>query len=56
MPYALLVAGIGIVVGNIPTAYGMSPVFSYVLGATMIFLVLRFVGRPHVDSPELAGA
>jgi len=52
MPYALLVGGIGIVAGNIPTAYGMPPVFSYLVGATVIFLVLRFVGRPDLDSPQ----
>lgn len=54
MPYALLVGGIGILVGNLPTAYGMSPVFSYPLGALAIYLVLRFIGRPDMDSPQFA--
>ena len=52
MPYALLVGGIGIVVGDIPTAHGMSPIISYVLGITLILLVLRFIGRPDLDSPQ----
>jgi len=55
MPYALLVGAIGILVGNLPTAYGMSPVFSYIMGAAVIFLVLRFVGRPDMDSPQFSG-
>lgn len=54
MPYALLVGGIGILVGNLPTAYGMSPMFSYPLGALAIYLVLRFIGRPDMDSPQFA--
>jgi len=56
MPYALLVGGIGILVGNLPTAYGMSPMFSYPLGALAIYLVLRFIGRPDMDSPQFARA
>lgn len=56
MPYALLVGGIGIVAGNIPTAYGMPPIFSYVIGAAMIYLVLRYVGRPDMDSPQFSQA
>jgi len=55
MPYALTVGAIGILVGNLPTAYGMSPVFSYLIGAAVIFLVLRFVGRPDMDSPQFSG-
>ena len=56
MPYALLVGGIGILVGNLPTAYGMSPMFSYPLGALAIYLVLRFIGRPDMDSPQFERA
>ena len=55
MPYALMVGGIGILVGNLPTAYGMSPVFSYVMGVLVIFLVLRFVGRRDMDSLQFSG-
>jgi Na+/H+ antiporter NhaC len=54
MPYALLVGGIGVIVGDIPTAYGMSPVISYALGVTLIFLVLRFIGRRDMDSPQFS--
>jgi hypothetical protein len=38
--------------GDLPTAFGMPPWISYVLGGTVLFLVLRFVGRPDFDSPQ----
>ncbi|MDT8436784.1 MAG: Na+/H+ antiporter NhaC family protein [Gemmatimonadota bacterium] len=52
LPYALLVAGIGMAVGDIPTAFGMPPWISYALGAAALFLVLRFLGRRDDDSPQ----
>lgn len=44
LPYALLVAVIGMALGDIPTAFGLPWFVSYVLGVTCLFLVLRFVG------------
>ncbi len=44
LPYALLVAVVGMLVGDIPTAYGMPWIFSYALGIAIIFMVLRTVG------------
>ncbi|MFQ5678284.1 MAG: Na+/H+ antiporter NhaC family protein [Gemmatimonadota bacterium] len=52
LPYALAVAIVGMLAGDIPTAYGMSPILSYLLGVTVLFLLLRFVGRPDHDSPQ----
>ncbi|HSM09198.1 MAG TPA: Na+/H+ antiporter NhaC family protein [Gemmatimonadota bacterium] len=52
LPYALLVGVVAVVFGDIPTAYGMSPVFSYLLGGTALFLVLRFFGRHDLASPQ----
>ncbi len=46
LPYALLVAVIGMLFGDIPTAYGMPWIFSYALAIAAIFAILRFVGRP----------
>lgn len=46
LPYALLVAAVGMVVGDVPTAYGVSPWVSLGAGALILFLVLRFFGRP----------
>ena len=39
-------------VGYLPTAYGMHPAFSYLIGVVVLFLLLRYVGRPDLDSPQ----
>jgi Na+/H+ antiporter NhaC len=52
LPYALTVAVVGMAAGDLPTAFGMPPWISYVLGGSVLFLVLRFVGRPDFDSPQ----
>ncbi len=51
LPYALVVAGVGLVLGSIATAYGMPPALSLLLGAAVIGLVIRFVGC-KVDGTE----
>ena len=45
LPYALLVAGIGMLVGDIGTAYGLPNWIALASGAAILFLVLRFFGR-----------
>ena len=45
LPYALVVGVIGIVLGEIPTALGLSPWISLILGAVAVLAVLRFFGR-----------
>jgi Na+/H+ antiporter NhaC len=52
LPYALTVGVVGIMAGDIPTAYGMSPLWSYLIGAVVLFLILRFVGRHDLESPQ----
>jgi len=52
LPYAVLVGLLGIAVGDVPTAMGMSPWISYALGITVLFLVLRFLGRRDDESPQ----
>ncbi len=46
LPYALLVGVVGMAVGDVPTAYGMPWVVSYVLGIAILLGVLWFVGSP----------
>jgi Na+/H+ antiporter NhaC len=47
LPYALLAAGVAMLVGDLPTAlWGVNPLVSIALGLVLIYLVLRFVGRP----------
>ncbi|UCC73681.1 MAG: Na+/H+ antiporter NhaC family protein [Gemmatimonadota bacterium] len=44
LPYALVVAVVGMIVGDIPTAYGVPWFVSYAVGIAVLFLVLRFFG------------
>lgn len=46
LPYAVLVAFVGMTVGDVPTAYGVSPWISLALGTVILLAVLRFFGRP----------
>ena len=52
LPYAMLVGVTGILVGDLATAYGLPWPFSYLLGGTILFLVLRYFGRHDLDSPQ----
>ena len=45
LPYALLVAGVGMLVGDIGTAYGLPNWIALTSGAAILFLVLRFFGE-----------
>lgn len=45
LPYALLAAVVGMLVGDIPTAFGLSPWVSIGAGTLILILVLRFVGK-----------
>ncbi len=46
MPYAIMVALVGMLVGDIPTAYGVPTWISLVAGLVILYLLLRFVGKP----------
>jgi hypothetical protein len=48
------VAVVGMVVGDIPTAFGLSPWISLALGVGLLYLVLRVVGRRPEDPANLA--
>jgi Na+/H+ antiporter NhaC len=53
LPYALLAAGVAMLVGDLPTAlWGVHPLISIIVGLVLIYLVLRFVGRPVEDELE----
>ncbi|MCG2690986.1 Na+/H+ antiporter NhaC family protein, partial [Candidatus Parcubacteria bacterium] len=45
MPYAIFVAIVGMLVGDIPTAYGFSPYLSIIIAIGIFYLFLRFVGK-----------
>jgi Na+/H+ antiporter NhaC len=47
LPYALLAAVVAMLVGDIPTAiWGINPAISIGVGLVLIYLALRFLGRP----------
>lgn len=52
LPYALLVGVIGMAVGDVPTAYGLSPWISLLIGAVILVVVLRLFGRDTEVGPE----
>jgi Na+/H+ antiporter NhaC len=45
LPYALVVAVVGMLLGDLPAAYGMNPLLGLLLGMIALCLILRFVGR-----------
>ncbi|MGK7311387.1 MAG: Na+/H+ antiporter NhaC family protein [Candidatus Longimicrobiales bacterium M2_2A_002] len=45
MPYAVTVALVAMLVGDIPTAYGVSPAISIPVGLLVLYGILRFFGR-----------
>lgn len=45
LPYALLVAAVGMLVGDIGTAYGLPNWLALTTGAVILFLFLRFFGK-----------
>ncbi|RCK71914.1 MAG: Na+/H+ antiporter [Ignavibacteriae bacterium] len=45
LPYAILVAVIGMLIGDIPTAYGFSPYLSLILGSGILILILYLIGK-----------
>jgi Na+/H+ antiporter NhaC len=46
LPYALTVALVAIGVGDIPTAYGVSPWISLLVGVALLYAILRVFGKP----------
>jgi len=56
LPYALLVAVVGMIVGDIPTAYGVPWFVSYPAGIAILTLVLRFAGAPIGDAIEASSS
>ena len=45
LPYALLVAGVALVVGYLPSGFGFPPALSLLLGAAVLLVVLLWRGR-----------
>ncbi|HUG42190.1 MAG TPA: Na+/H+ antiporter NhaC family protein [Longimicrobiales bacterium] len=58
LPYAMAVGAVAMLVGDIPTAYGLNPFVSLVLGLVILYGLLRFLGRPVTteESGQRTGA
>jgi Na+/H+ antiporter NhaC len=52
MPYAVLVGAVGLLIGNLPSAWGLSPWISLLLGSAILVAVLWYFGRTTDDTPE----
>jgi Na+/H+ antiporter NhaC len=50
IPYAVLVATVGLAVGTIPGGYGLPPLISIVLGIALLVAILRLFGRRPDDA------
>lgn len=47
LPYALTVGGVSIIIGTIPSAFGVSSWILFPAGLLVLFLIVRFVGRSY---------
>jgi len=52
LPYALIVGCVGVLLGNVATAYGLSPWLSLLAGAAALVVWLRLVGRSDREDIE----
>jgi Na+/H+ antiporter NhaC len=46
MPYALCVGAVSICIGTIPASFGIPPIWSFITGITLLFLLVYFLGKP----------
>ncbi len=49
LPYAVSVGVVALVVCVVPSAFGLPPLLALVLGATVLWLLIRLAGRPVTD-------
>lgn len=54
LPYALVVAAVALVVGEIPAALGVSPVYGLIVGFVLLYIVLRVFGKNPEDVNAVA--
>jgi Na+/H+ antiporter NhaC len=52
LPYALLAASVAIVFGTLPAGFGVHPVILLPAGMLVMYLIMRFLGRP-IESNEV---
>lgn len=47
LPYALTVGAVSVIIGTIPAAFGISSWILFPAGLFVLFLIVRFVGKPY---------
>ena len=47
LPYALTVGVVSIIIGTIPAAFGISSWILFPAGLFVLFLIVKFVGKPY---------
>ncbi|MDA3953030.1 MAG: hypothetical protein PF485_05255 [Bacteroidales bacterium] len=47
LPYALTVGSVSIIIGTIPSAFGVSPWILFPTGILVMFLIVKFVAKPY---------
>ena len=50
MPYAVTVGGVALLVGVLPTALGLPSWLMFLVGIAVLFIIVRFVGKPIIDT------
>jgi Na+/H+ antiporter NhaC len=50
LPYSLTVAAVALIVGYLPAGFGVSPWIGLVVGAVLLFGVLRLIGKKSVQT------
>ena len=46
LPYAVLVAVVGMLLGDLPSSFGVSPFVCLLVACGVLALILRWAGRP----------
>ncbi|AXI99436.1 transporter, NhaC family [Cyclonatronum proteinivorum] len=54
LPYALVVAVVALLVGEIPAAFGVSPVYGLIVGFVLLYIILRVFGKNPEEVKALA--
>ena len=52
LPYALVVAGVAMALGDVPTAFGMPPIVTYVFGAVVLYGIVQTFGKRRPEGTE----
>lgn len=47
MPYAITVGATALVVGVLPTGFGLPVWLSYVMSIAILYLIIRYMGKKH---------